>query len=66
MNSTKIRKEVVAYAKYPILETKARLTREECIVRGRLMSSEEKDWSKYIEDYDYFVAVADSKLYVTD
>lgn len=59
VDMVKIRKEAVFYAKYPIIETKRSLTQEERKTMAVLMSAEEEDWHRYIEDYPYFVTKAE-------
>jgi hypothetical protein len=60
LSMTKIGKDKIAYAKFPILETKGQLSPEERHTFGFLMTSKEADWAKYIENYIYFVNKATS------
>lgn len=62
---TKIRRETISYAKYPTLETKERLTKEEWTTRAKLLTLDEPYWFEFIEDYHYFSTVASSSPYVS-
>lgn len=60
----KIRKEVIAFVKYPVIEFKGVLTQDEFTLYSILMDSEKNDWDKYIEDYHYLTTKASSSLLV--
>jgi hypothetical protein len=59
----KIRREIIAYCKFPVLETKANLTDEEYETLSVLSEAKESEWYNLIEDYGYFVAQANTSAY---
>lgn len=54
----KIRKEVIAYADYPVIVFKDGLTREEYNTYSKLIDSDKCNWGRYIEDYEYLSSKA--------
>ena len=60
----KIRKEVIAFVKYPVIEFKDELTKDEFALYSILMDSDRNDWDKYIEDYHYLTTRASSAVLV--